>query len=155
MADLNRWAPPRNYTTPPPPPFVAGFVGDNNTWQGRARKHGDSVLITTAEGFAFEVRGTDRSTPNIPGEDCPVTLFLRPEAMSIDPGDKTGLNVFDVTVKSILFDGANSRLLTTTQQGHELLVALPQNREFDHIRPGDGIPLGWRPESGIIFRSED
>jgi spermidine/putrescine transport system ATP-binding protein len=40
--------------------------------------------------------------------------------------------------------------------GHELLVALPQNRAFDHIRPGEVITLGWHPQSGIAFaRTED
>ncbi|MFW5488497.1 MAG: ABC transporter ATP-binding protein [Desulfovibrio sp.] len=143
----------------PATPFVAEFVGDTNAWQGCAVQTAtDSMRITTDEGFVFNVRGTDLpSLDSGKGKERAVTLFLRPEAITIAPSSspipnaKDGLNMFGVTVKNILFDGANSRLLTATPQGRELLVALPQNREFDHIRPGDVIDLGWHPESATVF----
>jgi spermidine/putrescine transport system ATP-binding protein len=136
----------------PETPFVAEFVGDNNRWSGSVSKTMDNgeVLLTTDEGYSFRTlahsscAGTER-----------VNLFLRPEAMRIEPRESEGLNTFDVTVKSILFDGANSRLLTVTKEDRELIVTLPQNRKFDHIRPGDAINVGWHPESGICFRAED
>lgn len=133
----------------PDTPFVAQFVGDNNKWSGSVtQSFSDEVLITTDEGYSF------RTKSHAPCADgCRVDLFLRPEAMRIEPRDREGLNVFDVTVKSILFDGANSRLLTVTKEEHELIVTLPQNRKFDHIKPGDGIAVGWHPESGICFES--
>ncbi len=135
----------------PATPFVAGFVGDNNTWQGTlTRPNADKAIVNTAEGFSFAVRETCDCS-----DGSRVTLFLRPEAMRIEPRETEGMNIFKVKVKSILFDGANSRLLTTTEQGHELLVALPQNRKFDYIRPTDTITLGWHPESGVTFRSKE
>ncbi|WP_207261434.1 ABC transporter ATP-binding protein [Desulfovibrio sp. Huiquan2017] len=136
----------------PETPFVAEFVGDNNRWRGTVTQTLDrgEVLIATDEGYAFHTRahascaGCER-----------VDLFLRPEAMRIEPRECAGLNTFDVTVKSILFDGANSRLLTVTGEDRELIVTLPQNRKFDHIRPGDKVCVGWHPESGICFRAGD
>jgi spermidine/putrescine transport system ATP-binding protein len=47
-----------------------------------------------------------------------VAFFIRPEAIIIEP--ETGLDDFNrlaVTIKSILFDGANSRLLATPVVG--------------------------------------
>ncbi|MGE4505802.1 MAG: ABC transporter ATP-binding protein [Desulfovibrionaceae bacterium] len=135
----------------PATPFVASFVGENNTWEGRVeRREGARLVVTTDEGHVFQVRANGH-----PCEDgsC-VTLFLRPEAMRIEPKSRENVNLFGVTVRSILFDGANSRLLTVTERGRELLVALPQNRKFDHIRPGDEITVGWHPESGTTFRQE-
>ena len=134
----------------PDTPFVAQFVGDTNKWSGVVTQglSGD-VLVTTDEGYSFRARS---HTPCHQG--ARVDLFLRPEAMVIEPRDKEGLNVFDVTVKSILFDGANSRLLTLTEQEHELIVTLPQNRRFDHIEPGNVITVGWHPESGVCFEAE-
>lgn len=130
--------------------FVAQFVGDNNKWSGKITQSlGDEVLIATDEGYSF------RTKAHAPCDDgCRVNLFLRPEAMRIEPRDTEGINVFDVTVKSILFDGANSRLLTVTKEDHELIVTLPQNRKFDHIRGGDQIKVGWHPDSGICFEAE-
>ncbi|EGB14612.1 ABC transporter related protein [Pseudodesulfovibrio mercurii] len=136
----------------PETPFVAEFVGDNNRWRGSVTRTLDNgeVLITTDEGYAFHTRA-HRSCAG----SSRVDLFLRPEAMRIEPRECTGLNLFDVTVRSILFDGANSRLLTVTGEDRELIVTLPQNRRFDHIRPGDTVCVGWHPESGICFRAED
>lgn len=135
----------------PKTPFVAQFVGDNNKWSGKITQTlGDEVLIATDEGHSFR---TKTHAPCTTG--CRVNLFLRPEAMRIEPRDTEGLNVFGVTVKSILFDGANSRLLTVTEEEHELIVTLPQNRKFDHIQPGDHIKVGWHPDSGICFEAED
>ncbi|WP_027186164.1 ABC transporter ATP-binding protein [Desulfovibrio inopinatus] len=142
---------PQELYSEPATPFVAGFVGDNNTWQGLlTRPSPETAVVTTAEGHAFEVRDNAACV-----EGAKVTLFLRPEAMRIEPKETKGMNIFGVIVKSILFDGANSRLLTVTEQGHELLVALPQNRKFDYIRPGDTITLGWHHEAGVTFQAEE
>ena len=141
---------PRDLYADPHTPFVAGFVGDTNRWAGTVESlDGDEAVIRTTEGFVFRSRfrsgvATGRRT----------TLFLRPEAMQIEPPDAPGLNRFPVTVKAVLFDGANSRLLTTTASGHELLVALPQNRAFDHIGRGAVIIIGWHPQSGIAFEHD-
>ncbi|CCH50309.1 ABC transporter ATP-binding protein [Pseudodesulfovibrio piezophilus] len=134
----------------PKTPFVAQFVGDNNRWSGRITESiGDEVMLSTDEGYTFRTRihASCRSGAR-------VNLFLRPEAMRIEPRDRDGLNIFGVTVKGILFDGANSRLLTVTKEEHELIVTLPQNRKFDHIVAGDKITVGWHPEAGICFGAE-
>ncbi|NCD24092.1 MAG: ABC transporter ATP-binding protein [Deltaproteobacteria bacterium] len=138
---------PRELYSDPCTPFVAGFVGDTNRWLGEVRGlDGDVAEIRTTEGFVFRSRFRPGMTS---GQQA--MLFLRPEAMRIEPAPAPGLNRFPVTVKAVLFDGANSRLLTITASGHELLVALPQNRSFDHIVPGAVIDIGWHPQSGIAF----
>ena len=131
--------------------FRSGVHVLNNRWAGTVEDmDADTVLIRTDENLLF------RSRKKSDARKGPATLFLRPEAMVIQPPDVSGLNTFEVTVKAILFDGANSRLLTSTAAGHELLVALPQNRAFDHIRPNEVITLGWHPQSGIAFaRTEE
>jgi spermidine/putrescine transport system ATP-binding protein len=130
-------------------PFVARFVGDNNAWSGRVRTTGENTAeVETEEGSVFRTRLEFQLAPG-----APVHLFLRPEAMLIQPGSAiAGLNRFEVVVKSILFDGANSRLLVHTLVAErELMVALPQNRQFDHLRVEDRIEIGWDPLSGICF----
>ncbi len=139
---------PRELYSDPQTPFVARFVGDNNSWSGRVQASGDTLQIETQEGFTFKARG-HATYPT----GAKVDLFLRPEALRIEPEPSDELNSFQVTVKTILFDGANSRLLTVTPNDHELLVSLPQNRQFDFIRPGDTIRLGWHPDAGICFEA--
>lgn len=146
---------PQNLYKSPKTPFVARFVGDNNTWSGKVVncgggvaeiETGDRRLFRTQINGAAKIFAGDRAD-----------LFIRPEAMIIQPdASLAGLNRFRVTVKTILFDGANSRLLVTPADGDtELLVALPQNRQFDHIRPEDTLEIGWDPTSGICFQSDE
>jgi spermidine/putrescine transport system ATP-binding protein len=140
---------PQNLYNTPKTPFVAQFVGDNNTWSGKVRqcdKH--SAEIETDEGHLFRTK-----IENAFQTGTKVDLFLRPEAMLIQPASNiTQLNRFTVVVKSILFDGANSQLLATPPDSEkELLIALPQNRQYDYIQENDKIEIGWNVQSGICF----
>jgi spermidine/putrescine transport system ATP-binding protein len=143
---------PQNLYNRPQTPFVARFVGDNNAWAGSvASCDGQAVGIQTNDGFTFQIVS---EKPLSPG--TPVDLFLRPEAMLIEP-DKalSDLNRFEVAVESILFDGANSHLIVRPLQAEtELMVALPQNRQYDYIRRGDKIEIGWAKSSGICFEQK-
>jgi spermidine/putrescine transport system ATP-binding protein len=128
---------------------VAQFVGDNNAWSGRIRKsEGTTAEIETAQGSVFNTKVDETLQAG-----TEVDLFLRPEAMLIKPDpDIADLNRFEVIVKSILFDGANSRLLAHPLHAEtELLIALPQNRQYDYIQVNDRIEIGWDKQSGICF----
>ena len=144
---------PQNLYNKPQTPFVAQFVGDNNTWSGKIREtEGSSAEIETNEGFVFKTKIDKTLKPGIE-----VNLFLRPEAMLIQPERSiTDLNRFEVVVKSILFDGANSRLLANPVNANtELLIALPQNRQYDYIQINDTIEIGWDKKSGICFKKNE
>ena len=141
---------PQNLYYKPGTPFVARFVGDNNAWTGKIRRcdnDGTAEIVTTeGQGFHTKIDGVFQA-----GDE--VDLFLRPEAMLIQPDPSvSGLNRFEVTVRAILFDGANSRLLANPHDSDvEMLIALPQNRQYDHIRENDKIEIGWDVKSGICF----
>ncbi len=144
---------PQNLYHQPQTSFVARFVGDNNAWSGVVKRcETETVEIETPSGQHFRSRA---SAPLTPG--TAVELFLRPEAMIIQPAaDIPNLNRFEVIVKSLLFDGANSRLLANPlNDDTELLIALPQNRQFDHIRRDDRIEVAWDEQSGICFASSE
>ena len=142
---------PQNLYSNPLTPFVAKFVGDNNAWSGKIRQCDDNTAeVETLDGNIFHTKLREVLQP---GDD--VDLFLRPEAMLIQPDSSlTDLNRFEVIVKDILFDGANSRLLAHPLDADtELLIALPQNRQFDHVKENDKIEIGWDQMSGICFAS--
>jgi spermidine/putrescine transport system ATP-binding protein len=140
---------PQNLYHRPQSAFVARFVGENNVWAGRV-KTGDasSVTIETNSGQQFACRAAASLATG-----TAVEVFIRPEALLIapDPGI-ANLNRFEVQVKALLFDGANSRLLARPlDTDAELLIALPQNRQYDHIRVDDRIEVGWHDASGVCF----
>lgn len=141
---------PQNLYSDPKTPFVARFVGENNAWSGRVvRTEDEQVHIEIDEGQQFRVKPKEAIS-----QGTQVDLFLRPEAMLIQPDPALStLNRFEVVVKAILFDGANSRLLVNPlQSDREILIALPQNRQYDHIRVADTIEVGWDINSGICFK---
>ena len=143
---------PQNLYNAPKTPFVAQFVGDNNAWIGIIRESEDDIaVVETSEGNLFRTKLHDSLQT---GDE--VDLFLRPEVMLIQPDASiSGLNRFEVIVKDILFDGANSRLLAhPLDTDTELLIALPQTRQFDYIQKDDNIEIGWNPASGICFAKD-
>ena len=143
---------PQNLYNDPKTPFVAQFVGDNNSWTGTIRQCNENTAeVQTPEGNVFR---TKLRRPMQPGDG--VDLFLRPEAMLIQPDSSLAdLNRFEVIIKDIFFDGANSRLLARPLDADvELLIAQPQTRQFDYIQKGDKIEIGWNPMSGICFAAD-
>ncbi len=143
---------PQNLYNDPKSPFVARFVGDNNSWIGRIQRCDNRIAeVQTLAGNRFRTQLRQRLQP---GDE--VELYLRPEAMLIQPDSElVNLNRFEVIVKDILFDGANSRLLAHPLDSEiELLIALPQTRQFDHIQKDDKIEIGWSEQSGICFAKD-
>jgi len=143
---------PQNLYNNPQTPFVAKFVGDNNAWSGKIQECTENIAeVAISEGNVFRTKLREMVQP---GDE--VDLFLRPEAMLIQPEPSlSNLNRFEVIVKDILFDGANSRLLAhPLDDDTELLIALPQNRQFDYIKKNDKIEIGWDEQSGICFPRE-
>ncbi len=141
---------PSNLYNFPLTPFVAQFVGDNNSWSGVIHKVEEkSVSIKTNDDHVFKVKRTGELVAG-----TKVDLFLRPEAMLIQPEPElTDVNRFKVTVSSILFDGAGSRLLVhPLNSKKELIISLPQNRQYDYIKPGDQVEIGWSEHAGIYFQ---
>lgn len=140
---------PQNLYSKPATPFVAKFVGSNNTWSGKVVTRDDDVIeLETRSGERLRARTTKDFEVGNEAE-----LFIRPESIIIEPqNEMKEINRLQVVVSSILFDGANSRLLAKTpQRTEELLISLPQNRQYEHIAPQDSVEIGWDIRAGNCF----
>jgi spermidine/putrescine transport system ATP-binding protein len=142
---------PQNLYYNPGTSFVAQFVGENNKFVGRLKKDPSGTFALVLNDGQTILAGKISNLE--PGDS--VELFIRPEAMIINPGPELqNINVMEVEVKSILFDGGNSRLLVKGGRAiNELIVALPQNNMFDHIRPRDLVRIGWDPAGSVCFKN--
>jgi spermidine/putrescine transport system ATP-binding protein len=140
---------PRNLYYNPASSFVAQFVGENNKFVGELVEHNSGHYSVVLDGGQKIMAGKISNLRS--GQQ--VELFARPEAMIINPEpDLEDINVLDAEVKSILFDGGNSRLLVKSGgTGRELIVALPQNAMYDDIKPRDKIKVGWHPTGSVCF----
>ncbi len=123
---------PRNLYKNPKTAFVAGFVGDSNRFELQA-KEGNTII--TKGGWKLDK--TDL-------EILPEVLFIRPEALILNPSsDLADVDTFEITIKTILFDGSNTKLSTLVNGSHdELLISLPQNAQFDDLQEGNKLQVG-------------
>jgi len=132
---------PRNLYENPSSRFVAGFVGETNILTATIKTTEPDLVIETSTGLNMQATAMEE----IKGQSC--KLFIRPESIILMPDDDLpGINRFDLTVRTILFDGSNTKILAT-QDDCEITVALPQNKQFAHINPGDRIKAGVHVES--------
>ncbi|MDI9371304.1 MAG: ABC transporter ATP-binding protein [Synergistaceae bacterium] len=133
--------------------FVAQFVGANNKLPVTLRRSDGKILANYSGRFGLKVPEPDGGVD----EEASYDLFVRPESMVINPPEEDErFNSLPVAVKAILFDGGNSRLLVSPDGSpDEFTVALPQTRQFDHIRARDRIRVGWNPSASLCFPAED
>lgn len=138
---------PRNLYEKPATGFVASFVGESNQFSGKVTAKEELLDVQLTSGLIF------KATPmeELQGADC--RMFIRPESIIIEPDEGLEkINSFPLSVKSILFDGSNTKLLAAVDgTDMEMTVALPQNRQFDHIRVGDKVRAGVYWDSCYCF----
>jgi len=123
---------PRNLYKNPKTSFVASFVGDTNRFE----------LLST-EGNSMMTKGgwkLQRHDLNSTAEE----VYIRPDAFILNPANNShDIYQFDVTIKTILFDGSNTKLSTMVSgSSEELLISLPQNAQFDGIEEGSQLKVG-------------
>ncbi len=131
---------PRNLYSNPASRIVASFVGETNILPVRVISRSPLKVKTD---FGLELFGTSVKDYQDAQNDQ-LDLFIRPESIILDPADSIeDTNRFSLTVRNILFDGSNTKILATVDGSTcELTVALPQNQQFAHIGKGDTIPAG-------------
>lgn len=123
---------PRELYKNPKTAFVASFVGESNKFNIIDKQ---SDLLTTKGGWKLKKDGLDFT---------PAVMYIRPEAFILNPSeDLNDISTFDVTIKTILFDGANTKLSTFARESKdEILIALPQNAHFENLCEGETVHVG-------------
>lgn len=142
---------PQNLYHNPASSFVAQFVGNNNKFIGVLQQEpGGKPILRIEEDLSIRVADSNGLKLGDKAE-----MYIRPEAMIIDPEVNSDERyIMEVMVKSILFDGGNSRLqVTYGQSDKEMVVSLPLNSRYDHLKPNDMIKVGWNPQQSICFKA--
>ena len=150
---------PQDLYHQPQTPFVAGFVGDSNQWQGKVTHcEGDQVEVMTDSGLTLKARGVGHSLPT---QGQQTTIFVRPEAISISQNQQAehefgsgAVNRLQVVVESSLFNGANSRVLARSGEGQLIEVDLPQRGEHTQLKKDDTIWLTWAQSQSLCFLAQ-
>lgn len=144
-------APPEELYREPSTPFVAGFVGDNNCLAGE--------LLAVKDGVG-ELRLDDGSVvsgrlgPEAIDVGQRADLYVRPESLVLG-GEalRPEYSTLRASVKTTLFDGANSRL-EASGAGQILFARLPQDGSAPRFREGASVQLAWDPMLARVFAQE-
>jgi spermidine/putrescine transport system ATP-binding protein len=150
---------PQELYNDPKTGFVAGFVGDSNRWSGKlASIAGDGVTIETARGSIFQALCRDGTTLSVGDQ---VELFVRPEAIRIQEGSEppgpvgAGDNRERGTVDSLLFNGANSRILIRTGDDRLIEVDAKQTGSQADVEPGAPVTMSWPRAAARCYPAAD
>ncbi|MDH4248853.1 MAG: ABC transporter ATP-binding protein, partial [Deltaproteobacteria bacterium] len=140
---------PLNCYHQPATPFVAGFLGESNRWQGKLVQAGsDSASVELETGLVVKGKPVGTLKPG-----APVQVFVRSEAVRLDP-ERRETNHVQGRITSAMFDGSAIRLLVRallgTREG-EITVALPERPEYRTLATGDSVALGWPAEACRCF----
>ena len=104
------------------------------------------------------MRGSVRGA-GTPGVGDTVSAFVRPEFIS---AEKTGAsakpvdpahNVITGKVDSILFNGANSRILVRDGAGELIEADVVLTGGTQDLKPKDDVTLSWSPEQTMSFKA--
>ena len=133
---------PKNLYRNPETSFVAGFVGESNEFDIASYVDG---ILTTRNGCNLSKPGLDFQ---------PRKLFMRPEAFILNPTDDLDdIELINMKVKNILFDGSNTKISATIQQSQdEVLISLPQNAQFEDLQEGDAVEAGIHRDDLKCYR---
>jgi spermidine/putrescine transport system ATP-binding protein len=131
--------------------FVAGFVGNNNRFEGTIEsRNGEQVLLRTASGMGL---WSQRQGGLDVGQSA--ILFIRPEAIEIGRSPRElpeGEPAWSATVQSVLFDGGNSTVLVLEDKSQTPLhIALPLTGRLADLKAGETVHFGYQPSQAWCF----
>lgn len=134
--------------------FVAGFVGDSNRWSGKATTTQQGVAkVTTDAGLTMLCQ--KREDQNL-SDGQSVNVYVRPEFITASRAEEkdagsTELNTLHGKVDSVLFNGANSRVLVRDPAGEMIEADVVVTGSSSDLRAGDAVRLTWSESQTMCF----
>ncbi|CAN5814142.1 ABC transporter ATP-binding protein [soil metagenome] len=129
--------------------FVAQFLGPTNLLQGQVEgsdARGD-VVVRTPIGRLVG-RAATESAP--PGEGTPVTIAIRPEALSLGPIHPSDANRIVATLERQVFLG-ETRQVHLRGPGDWPITALALQGPSRHLREGQSLTVAVPPDQVVVL----
>ena len=136
--------------------FVAGFVGDTNQWSAKVIDT-DGDMVTAETDAGLPLAGT-RFGDAKPAPSGSARIYVRPEFIharrpdKAAPGDVEGtINHLEGKIDSLLFNGANSRVLVRSGSDQLIEADIVVTGGADDLRPGETVELYWSAKQTMCF----
>jgi len=136
---IQQLASPEDLYETPMNAFVAQFIGENNRLTGTVRAiDGDRCVVEVEDG-----RQVKALKVNVASVGDSTTLSLRPERVTVRPGDAGMDNVYDAEVKELIYLGDHMRTRVTLLGNSDFVIKVPNAAGHVHLRVGETVPVGW------------
>ena len=128
----------------PRTPFVASFVGENNSIRGRVTEVSDGMAtLDTSLGI---MRG--RNPIGIPpGEEA--LLFVRPEAMQLHANGATV--GFAGEALDVSYEGSVTHVTLRVRTGQKMMATIHAGAGVALPRAGENLHVGFLPSDGLLL----
>ena len=131
--------------------FVAGFVGDSNRWKGKvAEVKSDTARVETEAGLTMICKRRENDGMSV-GQA--VEIFVRPEFITAEKEGAAGSadNTLTGAVDSVLFNGANSRVLVRGRSADLIEADVTVTGGEGDLHSKDAVRLSWSSQQTICF----
>jgi len=122
--------------------FVAQFIGENNKISGEVTEI-DSDRCTVKVDCGDIVKALK---VNVARAGDRTTLSLRPERVTLNPAAGSLENIFEGTVRELIYLGDHLRTRINVCGNDEFIVKVPNAAGRLKIDKGEKINVGWTPE---------
>ena len=143
---IEQLAPPSELYERPATAFVAGFIGENNRFNGK---------IVSGDGGEYGVRTEDGrlisvSSTAVFSKDQPVIVSLRPERLHLDQAAACG-NRFSGTVDEVIYLGDHRGVHVRLGENATLVAKIPNAGTGVAIAPAQSISLSWNSRDAVLI----
>jgi putative spermidine/putrescine transport system ATP-binding protein/spermidine/putrescine transport system ATP-binding protein len=125
----------------PTTPFVAGFLGAANSFEGRVLAVERSIARIDWQGHAVEARAHPGLAPG-----GPAVCFVKSEKIQLLTSTEDSLSG---RLRDIIFKGQYADYLVDLLGGREIRVSAPPGLES--LRPGAAVAVRWQAEDADAF----
>jgi ABC-type Fe3+/spermidine/putrescine transport system ATPase subunit len=133
--------------------FVARLLGPTNLVQGQVEGSGARGELIVRTPFGRLIGHVSAVLPSAVEDlpaGTPVTVSIRPEALSIGPTVPPGSNRFAATVERLVFRGA-TRHIHLRGPGDWPVVATALQSQSQTVREGQGLTLAVAPDHVVVL----
>jgi len=118
--------------------FVAGFIGENNIFNGTVTEiAGDTCKVMLADGS--EILANPIS---VKAKGDKTTISLRPERALINPKDKMDNN-YKGKIEEVIYHGDHTRVRINVLDNDQFILKIPNSTSNLDIKLGNQINVGW------------
>lgn len=122
--------------------WVASFIGQSNFLDGNA----------TAGGVVLKAGGTATARNGQLSDGAPVTLVLRPEKLSVEPGQGVaGSDRLTGTVCEIIYLGRSTRLGIALPGGEQIQAEIQNRFDAPRWEKSQPVTLNWKPQDAWLL----